>query len=53
MIGFKDLLRLTNIFNFKLAIENLFGDIRRTIEKYTKATLHEVFKEKVFTSIGH
>ena len=53
MIGFKDLLRLTNIFDFKLAIENLFGDIRRTIEKYKKATLHEVFKEKVFTSIGH
>lgn len=53
MIGFKDLLRLTNIFDFKLAIENLFGDIRRTIEKYKKATLHEVFKEKAFTSIGH
>lgn len=53
MIGFKDLLRLRNIFDFKLAIENLFGDIRRTIEKYKKATLHEVFKEKVFTSIGH
>lgn len=43
MIGFKDLSRLTNIFDFKLAIENLFGDIRRTIEKYKKATLHEVF----------
>ena len=52
MIGFKNLLRLTNILDFKFSVKNLLNDINRTIEKYKEATLHEVFKERVFTAIG-
>ena len=52
MIGFKNLLRLTNILDFKFILESLFRDIKITIDKYKEATLHEVFKERVFTAIG-
>lgn len=52
MIGFKNLLRLTNILDFKFILKSLFRDIKITIDKYKEATLHEVFKERVFTAIG-